>query len=96
MTEDRKLAIESQNIYATIALMLLCVASIIIGVVMLKGGFGGRLGYLAIAAGILTLFSPLGVMIGVPLIVPFFGLVLMAVWQLLADAKLYRLGRNGA
>jgi len=89
-----ELAIETQNIYAMMALTLLCVASIIIGLVMLKGVFGKRFGYLVIAAGVLTLFSPFGVIMGVPIIIPFIGLVLMAVWQLGAGAKLYKLGKD--
>jgi len=89
-----ELAIEIQNIYATMGLTLvLCVASIIIGLVMLKGVFG-KIGYLVIAAGILTLFSPFGVILDVPIILPFIGLALTAVWQLIVGAKLYKLGRD--
>lgn len=88
-----ELAIETQNIYAMMALSLLCVASIIIGAVMLKGVFGQRIAWLVIAAGILTLFSPFGVIIGIPIIIPFIGLILTAVWQLIAGFNLYRLGR---
>jgi hypothetical protein len=89
-----ELAIETQNIYAMMALILLCVASIIIGLVMLKGVFGRGIGYVVIVAGILTLFSPFGVILKVPLIIPFIGLVLTAVWQIIVGAKLYRLGRD--
>ena len=88
-----ELAIETQNIYAMMALSLLCIASIIIGLVMLKGVFGKRIGYLVIAAGTLTFFSPFGVILGVPIIIPFIGLVLTAVWQLVVGAKLYKLGK---
>lgn len=87
-----QLALETANIYATMALSLLCVWSIIIGLVMLKGVFGKRIGYLIIVAGILTLFAPFGVMLEVPIIIPFFGLVLTAVWQIVVGAKLYKLG----
>ena len=76
-----ELAIETQNIYATMGLILLCVASIIIGLVMLKGVFGKRIGYLVIASGILTIFPPV-------------GLALMATWQLIVGVKLYKLGKN--
>ncbi len=89
-----ELALETQNIYATMGLTLLCVASIIIGLVMLKGVFGKRIGYLVIAAGILTLFSPFGVILNVPIILPFIGLVLTAIWQLVAGVKLYKLGKD--
>ncbi|MFC1870270.1 DUF4386 family protein [Chloroflexota bacterium] len=90
-----ELALEIQNIYATMGLTLvLCVASIIIGLVMLKGVFGKRIGYLVIAAGILTLFSPFGVILKVPIILPFIGLILTAIWQLIVGIKLYKLGKN--
>ena len=89
-----ELALEIQNIYATMGVTLvLCVAPIIIGIVMLKGGFG-KIGYLVIAAGILTLFTPFGVILSVPTILPFIGLALTAVWQLVVGIKLYKLGKN--
>ena len=89
-----ELALEIQNIYATMGVTLvLCVAPIIIGIVMLKGGFG-KIGYLVIAAGILTLFTPFGVILSVPIILPFIGLALTAVWQLVVGAKLYKLGKS--
>jgi len=75
-----ELALETFNIYAMMGLILLGVASIIIGVVMLKGVFG-KIGYLVIAAGILTLFPPL-------------ALALMAIWQLVVGIKLYKLGKD--
>jgi hypothetical protein len=87
-----ELAIETQNIYAIMALICLNVASIIMGLVMLKGDFGKRIGYLVIAAGILTLFTPFGVIMEIPIVIPFVGLILTAVWQLVVGAKLYKLG----
>jgi hypothetical protein len=60
---------------------------------MLKGDFGKRLGYLVIVAGVWTLFTPLGVIMEIPIIIPVMGVVLGAVWQLVVGAKLYRLGR---
>ena len=89
-----ELAIETQNIYATMALSFLAIASIMMGLVMLKGVFGKRIGYLVIVAGILTLFAPFGVIMEVPIIIPFVGLVLTAVWQLVVGAKLYKLGKD--
>ena len=90
-----ELALEIQNIYATMGVTLvLCVAPIIIGLVMLKGVFGKRIGYLVIAAGILTLFTPFGVILSVPIILPFIGLALTAVWQLVVGIKLYKLGKD--
>jgi hypothetical protein len=59
---------------------------------MLKGDFGKRIGYLVIAAGILTLFTPFGVIMEIPIVIPFVGLILTAVWQLVVGAKLYKLG----
>ncbi|MFC1937754.1 hypothetical protein ACFLWY_04290, partial [Chloroflexota bacterium] len=89
-----ELALEIQNIYATMGVTLvLCIAPIIIGIVMLKGGFG-KIGYLVIAAGILTLFTPFGVILSVPIILPFIGLALTAVWQLVVGMKLYKLGKD--
>jgi hypothetical protein len=86
-----ELAFKTLNIYTMITSILLCVASIIIGLVMLKGVFGKHIGYLVIAAGILTLFSPFGVILKVPVIIPFIGFVLTAVWQIVVGAKLYKL-----
>ncbi len=87
-----ELAIEVQSIYAYMALILLSVASIIIGSVMLKGVYGKVSGYMVIAAGILTLFTPLGVMIQVPFIILFSGVILSALWQVIVGIKLYKLG----
>jgi hypothetical protein len=89
-----ELAIETQNIYAMMALSLLSVATIMIGRVMLKGEFGGYMGYIAIIAGALTIFSPFGVIWGIPIIIPFIGLILTAVWQIVIGFKLYKLGKN--
>ena len=89
-----ELALAVQNIYAMMGLILtLCIASIIIGLVMLKGVFG-KIGYLVIAAGILTLFTPVSVFLSVPTPILFIGLALTAVWQLVVGAKLYKLGRD--
>ena len=87
-----ELAIEVQSIYSYMALILLSVASIIIGSVMLKGVYGKVTGYMVIAAGILTLFTPLGVIIEVPFIILFSGVILSALWQVIAGIKLYKLG----
>ena len=90
-----ELALEIQNIYSMMGVILiLCVASIIIGLVMLKGVFGKRIGYLVIAAGIFSLFTPLGVILSVPTILLFPGIALSAVWQLIVGIKLYKLGKN--
>ena len=89
-----ELALETQNIYAVTALICLSLASIMIGLVMLKGVFGKRIGYVVIFAGIFTLFTPFGVILRVPIIIPFIGLVLTAFWQLVVGAKLYKLGKD--
>ncbi len=84
--------IELQNTFATMALILLNAATIIIGWVMLKTKiFGERLGYLTVIAGIYTLFTPFLVIMGFP-ILGFIGLVLSFAWQAFAGFKLYKLG----
>ncbi len=87
-----ELALELENTYATMALILLNVATVIIGWVMLKGVFGKRIGYVVIVAGIVTLFTPFAVMIEIPLVISLIGLVLTGVWQLYIGVKLYQLG----
>jgi hypothetical protein len=46
-----------------------------------------------ILAAILALFSPVGVGLKVPLLLPFMGLLLSVVWQLVISAKLRKLGK---
>jgi hypothetical protein len=87
-----ELAIETQSIFAYMGLILLSVASIIIGSVMLKGVYGKVTGSLVIAAGILTFFTPFGVLFEIPFIISFTGVVLSAIWQIVVGVKLYRLG----
>ncbi len=87
-----ELAIETQSIYSYMALILLSIASIIIGLVMLKGVYGKVTGYLVIAAGIVTLFTPLRVLIEIPFLILFSGVVLSAIWQIIVGVKLYKLG----
>lgn len=84
------LAIETQNMNSTAALLLLCIASFNSGVVMLRSRFSKWIGGTAILAGALTVFSPFAVMIGVPLVVPFIGLVLGAAWQIGAGVSMFR------
>ena len=89
-----ELALETQNVYAMMALFLLCAATIIIGVVMLKGRVFGKLSYLVIAAGIFTVFSPIGVIwTDLPVILPFIGILLGAAWQTIVGFKLFKLGK---
>jgi len=85
--------LEIQNIYAIMALTCLSIASIMIGVVMLKSVFGRFIAYVLILAGIFTLITPFAVIMKVPLIISFIGLFLSAVWQLKIGIKLFNLGR---
>ncbi len=87
-------AVEAQTVLSATGLILLCVSSIVAGAVMVNGGFGGRIGYLAIVAGAITIFSPFAVVLGIPLVVSFVGLMLTAAWQLVVGVKLYKVGRN--
>jgi hypothetical protein len=89
-----ELALEAQTVLSATGLILLCVSSIIAGAVMLRGGFGGRIGYLVIVAGAITILSPFAVVLGIPLVVSFIGLVLTGIWQLVVGVKLYKLGRD--
>ena len=89
-----ELALKTESIYAYMGLILLSVASIMMGLVMLKGGFGKRVGYLVIAAGIVTLFTPLGVILEIPIIINFIGILLGIVWQFVVGVKLYKLGKQ--
>lgn len=90
-----ELALETQNLYAVMGLILLSVGSIMIGVVMLKGKevFGKRIGYVVIGAGAFTLFGALTVITEIPIIVPVIGVILTAVWQFYIGFKLFRLGQ---
>ena len=92
-----ELALETQNLYAMMGLILLSVASIIIGVVMLKGKevFGGKIGYVVIVAGIFTFFGATTVIVeAVPIIVPVLGVILSAIWQFYIGFKMYKLGQD--
>jgi hypothetical protein len=86
-----ELALEVEHILSTMALICLNIATIIIGRLMLKGGFGRRISYVVIASSIFTLFTPFGVLVDIPLIIPFTGLILTSYWQTSIGIKLYRL-----
>lgn len=86
-------AMARESVYATMGMILLNSASIIMGVVMLESASFKRLGRLVIVAGIWATLAPFLVQMGLPLVIPFIGLVLTAVWQLTAGAKLFRMGR---
>jgi hypothetical protein len=61
-----ELALETQNLYAMMGLILLSVASIIIGIVMLKAKevFGKRIGYVVIGAAAFTLIGAISSIMG--------------------------------
>jgi hypothetical protein len=86
-----ELALETQNLYAMMGLILLSVASIIIGIV-----FGKRIGYVVIGAGAFTLFGAITVITVVPIIFPIIGVILTAVWQFYIGFKLFRLGQSAS
>jgi len=80
------------NTFSNIALLLLGIASIIIGSVMLKGFLGNGAGYLVIISGTLTLLGALGILFETMTIPVLFGLTLGAAWQIIVGVKLYKLG----
>lgn len=87
-------ALARENTYATMAMVLLNIAVIIIGFTMLKGVFGKGIGYLGIIAGIITIFAPPLAIMGAPIIIPITGLVLSGIWNIVAGVKLYKLGKE--
>jgi hypothetical protein len=84
--------IEVANIYGNMALMLHQVGSIIMGLVMLKGVYGRRIGYFVTVVGTMTFIGTFGVVLRPLSFLALFGLMLTAVWQIVVGFKLYRLG----
>jgi hypothetical protein len=85
--------IEVANIYGNMALMLHQVGSIIMGLVMLKGGvYGRRTGYFVTVVGTMTFIGTFGVVLRPLSFFTLFGLMLTAVWQMVVGIKLYKLG----
>lgn len=84
-------AIELSNVFSNIALMLLGIASIIIGLAMLKGFLGKGLSYLVIISGTLTLLGAMGFLFEPITILTLFGLILSAIWQIIVGYKLIKL-----
>lgn len=83
------LAIETQNTFSTMAVILLSLSSILIGTVMLRSPLVGRgIGTVAIVAGAASFFAPFLIIAGVPEIIGFIGLALGAVWQFVVGLKL--------
>ena len=85
-------ALEVANIYGNMALMLHQVGAIIIGLVMLKGVYGRRTGYLVTFAGTMAFIGTFGIVLKSLALFTLFGLMLTGVWQIIVGVKLYKLG----
>lgn len=85
-------AIELQNTYATSGVLLLSLGSILLGWAMLASNFANRFGYVAILAGVLSIFAPFAVMAGMTPLVAMLGLVLGGVWQAWIGYRLFVIG----
>ncbi len=92
-----ELALETQNLYAMMGLILLSIASIIMGSVMLKGKeiFGNIIGYIVIGAGAFTFLGAISVIVEeVPIVFPVIGVIITAIWQFYIGLKLYKMGKE--
>ena len=87
-----QLALDVSGVFVTMALVLLGVGGVILGLVMVKGVFGKRTGYLVILAGALTVMGTFGVILEPLTIGTLFGLILNGVWQVIIGIKLLKLG----
>ena len=85
-------AIEVANIYGNMALMLHQVGAIIIGLVMFKGVYGRRVGYLVTFAGSMAFIGTFGIVLKPLALFTLLGLILTGVWQIIVGVKLYKLG----
>ena len=86
--------IEVANIYGNMALMLHQAGSIIMGLVMLKGVYGRRTGYLVTVVGTMTFIGTFGVVLRPLSFLTLFGLMLTAVWQIIVGVRLHKLGQT--
>jgi hypothetical protein len=88
-----EIAIETQNLYAMMGLILLSIASIIMGTIMLKVKKPfGKIGYSVIIAGLCTLLGAISVVVKeVPIIFPIIGVIMTASWQFYIGLKLFQL-----
>jgi len=90
-----EMAERTQNVYSTIALIFLSLASILVGLVMLKGKiFSKPMSYIVILAGVFSIFTPFAVNLGIPLVISLIGLILMLIWQVLVGIRLFKLGQG--
>ncbi len=85
--------IEVANIYGNMALMLHQAGSVLMGLVMLKGIYGRRTGYLVTIVATMTFIGTFGVVLRPLSFLTLFGLMLTAVWQIIVGVKLYKLGQ---
>lgn len=90
-----EMAERTQNVYSTLALIFLSLASILIGLVMLKSKtFSKPLTYIVILSGVFSIFTPFAVNLGIPIVISLIGLILMLIWQIWVGLQLYRLDQN--
>jgi hypothetical protein len=88
-----QVAERTQNVYSTMALIFLSLASILVGLVMLKGKtFSKPIGYIVILSGVFSIFTPFAVNLGIPIAISLIGLILMLIWQVLVGLRLYKFG----
>jgi len=88
-----EMAERTQNVYSTMALIFLSLASILVGLVMLKGKtFSKPISYIVILSGVFSIFTPFAVNLGIPIAISLIGLILMLIWQVLVGIRLYKLG----
>ena len=90
-----EVVLKTQDVYSTIALTLLSIASIYAGSVMLKSKIFSRImSYIVILAGIFSIITPFAVNFGIPLAISLIGLVLMLIWQITIGIKLFKAGNK--
>ena len=88
-----EIAERTQNVYSTMALIFLSLASLLVGLVMLKGkSFSKPISYIVILSGLFSIFTPFAVNLGIPIVISLIGLILMLIWQVLVGIRLYKLG----
>jgi hypothetical protein len=79
-------------------LILLSIASIIIGILMLKARevSAKGIGYVVIGAAVFALLGAVASVMAVPVIFPVVGVIFTAAWQFYVGFKLYRLGQEAS
>lgn len=86
-----EMALEVQNTYAMLGLILLSTASIIFGIIILKSKvLGNKIGYLIILAGFFTISAAISFIADLPVVLPVIGVTLSAIWQVSVGYKLYK------